>query len=267
MAGIKTLFCSLLLCLSSSCCFASEYLLGVFPHLPPRDLEKVFSPMAADLGKVINKRVMLRSSTTYEKFMDNLDKETFDIAFVQPFDYIRIADKFGYIPLATRKQKLSTVLVTKPDSNLNTVQDLKGKTIALPPKVAAVSLLLNSYLHEHNLVPGKDIRLTYHRSHLSCMQQILIGEADACGTAAPALRFFQHKMNVTLKIIAETQKIPHTLFVIHPRVPESERKKIRSRILEWGNDESGKKMLSRGRLQPFMEISDKDYDIVRKLVK
>lgn len=252
---------------SSTSSMAHEYLMGVFPHLPPRDLEKVFSPMAADLGKAVKKRVMLRSSTTYEKFMQNLDQQIYDIAFVQPFDYVRIADKYGYRPLATRKIKLSALLASKPDSPIKSIQDLRGKIIALPPKVAAVSHLMNGLLRANGMQPGKDVTLTYHRSHLSCMQQILIGEADACGTAAPALRFFQHKMNVQLKIVARSQKIPHTPFVIHPRVPAAERKIIQQRILSWGKTEASKKMLARGKLDPFIKVSDAEYDVVRKLAK
>lgn len=242
-----------------------EYIMGVFPHLPPRELEKVYSPMAADISKAIGKPVIFRTSSTYKKFMQQLDKQVFDIAFVQPFDYVRAADKYGYRPLATRQESLSAIIVTKVDSSLNGINDLKNKTISLPPKVAAVSHLIKDYLTSNNLKPGRDITLTYHRSHVSCMQQVLIGTADACGTAAPALRFFQHKMKVTLKTIGKSRDIPHTLFSIHPRVPASIKKTIQQRILSWGNTTEGKKMLKRGRLKPLKLIKDSDYNIVRQM--
>jgi phosphonate transport system substrate-binding protein len=41
-----------------------DYVLGVFPYLPPRELERVFAPMAADLGRAIHRHVLLRSSST-----------------------------------------------------------------------------------------------------------------------------------------------------------------------------------------------------------
>lgn len=244
-----------------------EYIMGVFPHLPPRELEKVFSPMAADLSKTIGKTVIFRTSSTYQKFMQQLEKQVFDIAFVQPFDYVHIADKYGYRPLATRQEKLSAIIVTKKDSPLININDLKNKTISLPPKVAAVSHLIKDLINSHNLKPGKDIKLTHHRSHVSCMQQVLIGTADACGTAAPALRFFQHKMKTELKIISHSRTIPHTLFSIHPDVPDKIKNRIRSRILNWGKTESGKKLLARGRLKPLQAIKDDKYDIVRNMAK
>jgi phosphonate transport system substrate-binding protein len=244
-----------------------NYVLGVFPHLPPRDLEEVYAPMAADLGKAIGSRIVLRSNTTFERFMENLDKQIFDIAFVQPFDYVRIADKYGYRPLAVRKEKLATIVVVKEDSKLKTLADIKGKTVALPPRVAAVSYLLKGHLKQEKIIPGKDVKLSHHRSHMSCMQQVLIGEAVACGTAAPAVRFFEHKTKVKMRVIGKTREIPHALFVIHPRVPRSEREQLSNRILGWAKTEDGMKMLKRGKLSPFIKITDKDYNIVRELSK
>jgi len=243
------------------------YSLGVFPHLPPRDLEKVFAPMAADLAKALGVRVELHSSTTYQKFSERLDGEQFDIAFVQPFDYIRAADKHGYLPLATRTEKLATIVVTSVDSPLNSIQDLRNKRVALPPRTAAVSQLLRGYLKSQGIDPDRDIKLSYHRSHVSCMQQVLIGEAVACGTAAPARRFFQSKFNIPLKVIAKSREIPHTLWVAHKRLPTKVRSKIRARILDWSNTREGQALLERGKLMPFVTVNDRDYDVVRKLAR
>jgi len=244
-----------------------SYILGVFPHLPPRELEKVFAPMAADLGKVLGRDVRFRSSTTYEKFSEHLHDGKYDIAFIQPFDYVAVAGNGGYVPAATRTQRLSAIIVTKNDSPLVNMESLKDKRVSLPPESAAVSILTRNHLIRNNLTPGKDVILSHHRSHVSCMQKVLIGETDACGTAAPAVRYFQKRMKVELKTIARTMDIPHTLFVMHTRLPERERQIIKQRILGWGESESGRKLLERGSLKPFVNISDSDYDVVREIIK
>ena len=243
------------------------YILGVFPYLPARELEKVFSPMAADISEALNHKVLVKSSTSYKNFMKNLDRQKYDIVFVQPFDYVHIADKYGYLPLATRSELLAAILVVPENSKLNNVNDLRGKTIALPPSVAAVSHLVKGYLREQGLDFNKDVTLQYTKSHLSCMQQLLIGTADICGTAAPAKRFFEHKMNVNLKVIAQTATIPHTLFAIHPRMSDAQREIILARILSWSTTENGRRILARGRLKPFIKITDSAYDGVRNYFK
>ena len=242
-----------------------EYVLGVFPHLPPRDLEDVFAPMANDLGTRVGRHVALRVNTTYERFTENLEKQEFDIAFVQPFEYVRIADQYGYRPLATRMEKLAAIVVVKPDSPLTNIAGLKGKRIALPPESAAVTHLFLGLLRAHAMDTAKDVKLSHHRSHVSCLQQVVIGEADACVTAAAALRFFQNKMGTEWKIIARSREIPHTLFVVHPRVPKKDQEALRARILSWGQTDEGKTLLARGQLTPFTSISDSDYNVVREL--
>lgn len=244
-----------------------QYVLGVFPHLPPRDLEKVFAPMAADLGKAVNADIRLRTSTTFDRFAALLRKQEFDIAFVQPFDYVGVASKLGYLPLATRTEKLSAIVVTRSDSPLKSLADLKNRKVALPPKTAAVSHLFIGHLRANGLRPEKDVDLVHFRSHVSCMQQVLIGDVAACATAAPALRFFQAKMQIELKIIASTREIPHTLFIIHPRIPKATREAIQTRIVGWANTREGQELLGRGKLTPFIPIKDSDYNIVREMAR
>ncbi len=244
-----------------------EYAMGIFPHLPPRAIEEVFGPMALDLSAHIGRTVVLASSTTFERFSEGLDRQQYDIAFVQPFEYIKIADKYGYLPLATRTESLSGLVVTTKDSPLKTLADLKGKRISLPPESAAISQLVRRHLIANGLVPGRDVALAHFRSHVSCMQQVMIGEADACGTAAPSVRFFQNKMQVELKVIATTREIPSSLFVAHPRVPKKEREQLRDRIVSWSNTPEGRAFLARGELTPFRRVTDAEYNVVREIAR
>lgn len=240
---------------------------GVYPHLPSRDLEKVYAPIAEEFSKVLNKPVSFESSSSFENFNDRLDQDTFDIVFVQPFDYVRIADAYGYRPLAMRGEPLYTVFAVKEDSDINNVNDLKGKKLALPPSIAAVSRLAHIHIEKHGISPVGNITLIHRRSHMSCLQQVLINQADACATASPVLRFFENKMKVKFRKVGQTQSIPHTLFAVHPRVSEKEKEKLRDLILSWGNTKEGQDILRRGRLMPFHAVNDPEYDIVRQLLK
>lgn len=240
-----------------------SYLLGIFPHLPPRELEKVYAPIAALISAAIGRPVQISSSASYEIFMENLDQQLYDIAFVQPFDYVRIAGKFSYQPLAARDELLAAIFVTKKDSPLKNIGDLRGKRVAMPPDVSAVSVLAMRFLIKHGIDINKDIIISRHRSHVSCLQQVLIDTADTCVTAHTALRFFLNKMNTEMKIISESPSIPHTLFTTHPRVTSKENSDILSVILSLHQTKEGREILERGQMGPFKKTYDTDYDIVR----
>lgn len=244
-----------------------EYLFGVFPYLGPRELEKMYSPVAADYSDAIHATVLFRTNSAYRNFMENLDKQVYDIVFVQPFDYVFIADKYGYRPLATRNKPLPAILVVNPQSSINNVEDLRGKTIALPPSVAAISYMIQNFLSENGIDPHRDVIIKHFDSHGSCMRNVLIGNVDSCGTAPPAFRYFESKMKTKLKIIAKTKGIPNSIFAVHPRVTKENEDKLRSRIVSWQTTEQGKELLENLKVEKFVPVKDSDYDSVREMVK
>ena len=266
VAPILTLFLALLSTVNY--CLATEGIrFGVYPHLPPRDLEKVYAPIAEEFSRVLNMPVKFESSSSFENFNDRLDQDTFDVVFVQPFDFVRIADAYGYQPLAMRGEPLFTEFAVKMDSNLKKVSDLRGKKLALPPSISAVSRLAHVNLLKNGISPTKDVIRVHRRSHMSCLQQVLINQADACATAAPVLRFFESKMKTKFRVIGNSIAIPHTLFAVHPRVSEKNKNLLRETILSWGNTDKGREILNRGKLKEFQLIKNSDYDVVRRLTK
>ena len=242
----------------------AELLFGVFPYLPPRDLEQVFAPIAAEFSRVLGRKVQFTSSSSYEIYAGRIDSEEFDIAFMQPFDYVRAADQHHYLPLASRGEPLKALIVTAPDSPIKTLEDLRGKRLSLPPVESAVSHLVRVYLRKNGFIPDKDVTLAYHRSHVSCMQQVLIEASAACGTAIPAMRYFKGRMKVEMRVILESDVIPHTLFAVHSRVPAQDRAVLLDTIVSWAKTPEGKAILERGKMIPFAPISNSAYDVVRK---
>ncbi|MDH5545052.1 MAG: phosphate/phosphite/phosphonate ABC transporter substrate-binding protein [Gammaproteobacteria bacterium] len=241
------------------------YRFAVFPYLPPREIEKIYSQVAKDFSRILNHPVIFKTSSSYESFMDAMVSEQFEFAFVQPFDYVDLADKHGYRPLAAREKQLRGVVVVADDSPMKSMKDLRGKVLAMTPKSAAVSYLVFDELERQGLKVGKDIQVKHFLSHVSCLQQLKIRKADACSTAMPAVNFFQDKMKIKLREIGKTKAVPHSLFVANPSVPIDKRELIQKRILEWGRTEEGKQFMEGFRLALFKKIDDSAYDVVRAI--
>ena len=239
-----------------------SYIFGAFPYLPPRELENLFAPIAADFKHVLGRDIQFMSKTSYEAFAKSLlEDQLYDIAFVQPFDYVNAADHAKYLPLAARPEKLYALIVTLNESPIHSIADLKGKRISLPPKDAAISRLIRVYLRKHGLIAGKNIEYVYLRSHTSCLQHVLIGLIDACGTTPSAMYHLKDGSSEQLRGIAETDAIPPALFVVHTRVPEADRKLILKAILAWSKVPEGPAGIQ---LSGFAPIHDSAYDVVRK---
>lgn len=238
--------------------------MGVFPFLSPQRLESIFAPIAAELSTVLGCSLRYQSASSFETFVEKLKRQEFFIAFVQPFDYVRIVANNGYLPLVACCDSMAAVIVTLPDSNINTVHQLKGKTIALPPPVAAISYLSRTLLKQAGIDPEEDVTLLYTKNQASCIQQVLIGIADACGVSSPALRMFQKKTQRQLKQIAVSPSIPPSLFVIRDNVDEALINKLQQKMLNIKLSSSAQILFGKeGSTNPFRLVIDGEYDVVR----
>jgi phosphonate transport system substrate-binding protein len=244
------------------------YEFGVFPYLPQTKIYDLYTPMARDFEAKLGRQVQLGSKAAYATFGEELRRETYDIAFVQPFDYVEAHDRHGYLPLARRAGDLEALIVVRQDSRLGDIRDLRGKVIANPPVDAAVSLVTSLALWEAGIHPGTDVRRDYGRNHFTCLQSVLIGAADACGTAEQALRTLENGQTSTrFRILHKSARIPNALFVVHKRVSKRDRDSLLKTILDWPKTEEGRKILERGQFVPFVAASDKDYEVVRAYVR
>lgn len=245
----------------------SAYSLGALPYLPLRELEQVFSPIAAELSRHLGVEVRFRSASTYESFNEQILAGIYDIAFVQPFDYVVAHDSSGYEPVGARANPLAALFVATSAERVPSLQSLRGKMIAMPPSDAAVSQLALSYLKSIGLRPGVDLRVRHFKSHMSCMHQLLIDGADACATAITPLNYFQKKMNITLHVVDQSPSIMGSLFVLNSRLPDEHKRMIRQTILGLSGTPQGKKLLEAGEFGEFVPVTDQDYDMVRRLLE
>jgi len=262
-------FAGFLLTVSFPLCaeHAQSILFGVFPYLPPARLEQIYAPVAADFSEAIDHPVQLRTRPTFLQFRKELENETYDLVFIQPFDYVESAAPHGYRLISRWGQPLTALFVTRTDSGVKTINDLGNKTIAAPPMRAAVSLLGQQTLLNHQLIPGENTRLTYQNSHAACLRQVLIHKAAACITANSPLEVFQTQSGVNFRIVANSQPIPGPAYAVHNRVPEQIRNTLQQRTIRWAQTTRGRALLNSIKVSGFVSVVDEDYDVVRRILK
>ncbi|MBT5111195.1 MAG: phosphate/phosphite/phosphonate ABC transporter substrate-binding protein [Rhodospirillaceae bacterium] len=243
---------------------AEGYTLGVVPYLPPGRLEERFGPYAAVIARALDRQVTFRTKTTYEIFKNEIVNQTYDIVFLQPFDYPEATDKHEYLPLARANEPLTALIVTRKVSALKTLSDLKHKTLATPPMASAVGRLGLDAMRKIGLSANSDFKLRLSTTHSACMQAVLIDKADACITNNVPLRVHRSTKRDLFKILAETESIPHALFMAHKRIPLRERELIRSALLKLNNSPAGKNLLIHsGWKNGFVKARDADYAAIR----
>jgi phosphonate transport system substrate-binding protein len=242
-----------------------SYTFGVFPFLSPVRVEQIFADVVTQLPGHLGREVRLQSSNSFEEFQEALDAERFDLAFVQPFDYVRFAAKKGYQPLAARSEALAALLVLPEDSTIGRVTDLRDKVVALPPESAAVSFLTRSLLEEHGLIPGESVIIRYTRNHETCLTHMLVKAVAACGTARGPLSVFEARAGARTRILATSDSIQGSLVVAHPRLGKPRIDRARKGLLESTPSRLSDEWAPAGRDKLFVPIRDRDYEPVRRI--
>jgi phosphonate transport system substrate-binding protein len=255
----------LALCATYAGAADKPYQFGVFPYLPVTKIYDLYQPMAVDFGAKLGRQVQLMSKPQYKAFGDELRREVYDIAFVQPFDYVDAHDNHGYLPLARQSGNLHALIVVRDDSPVKSLKDLRGKTIGNPPVDAAVSHLTSMALRHADIDPNAEVRREYGKNHSTCLHRVVIGAADACGLAESPYRTLEQTLApARLRVLHKTAGIPRALLVVHRRVPKRDREALLKTIVEWPNTEEGKKILAGGQFIPFVAAKDADYRVIRR---
>ncbi len=249
------------------------YRMGIFPFLSSLTLLDLFSPIAVELKQALGREVEFGSTSSFEKFVRNLQAGAYDIAFVHPWDYVQTASGVGYVPVATRNEPLYAVFVVRDDGPLKKPGDLKGKIVGLPPRMATVSHLAKVTLLQAGMKPARDVTLKYFSTHQSCLQQLQIGNVDTCASGAAILRVFLDETKSGFRVFIESPRIPQALFVVHSRVPRKDRDVIEEVLLSTSLDGvplDKRDLFFGGKSEDgkyFRPIKDSDYDPVRRYIK
>jgi len=246
------------------------YIMGVFPFVPTTTIEGIFAPLAAELSQALGRPVKVRSASSFDKFTDELKNRVFDIAFIQPFDYARLAKSAGLLPLASRNDIFNSCIVVRDDSPAHEMVDLKGIKMGMPPKSAAVSVLNSIVVKKAGLTPGKDITFVFLASHQACLQQLVIGNVAACGVSPASVRLAELQLKTTFRLITESPAIPPSLFVVKKELPHKDRDTMLRVLLT--TDLAGVRPELRSKFfesghKPFRKATDREYDVVRAMMK
>lgn len=240
------------------------YRFGVFPYLPVLTIDRIFGPIAASFAKDLGRPVYLKTKPNFEKFAEELAEQSYDIIFVHPFFYVEAADKYHYQALARLNQPLTGVVMVGEDHSWHEWRDLVGRTLALPPELAAVSDMVKAALIDAGLKPGVDVVLHHYRTKHSCLQAVLVGSADACAVPRFVLAQIDSIADMHLHVMIETAPIKHFVFAVHERVPEADREKLLGCILDWSHTKAGRAVLAAGAWTGFVPAEDHEYDQVRR---
>lgn len=161
---------------------------AVIPYLPARRLVALYAPLIPVIEATLGKPVDIVSAPDYAQHLERMRSGAYDIV-ADSMLLARIAQReHGFLPIARTKTPLEPILVVPSDSHRISLATLKGKTIAVTDRHAALAVIGLRYLRDHGLVPERDFRIVVTHSHANSLHRLLLGETAAAIVSRTTLK-------------------------------------------------------------------------------
>jgi phosphate/phosphite/phosphonate ABC transporter binding protein len=256
---------------------AVELKFGFTPVLSEAEMREEFQPLMVYMTKSTGIEVTLYIAKSYGDLRDQMEAGKVDIGSFSPFAYVDAVTGGKVKIIAQSILDYSAfykgLIITKKDSGITGLTDLKGKRFAfVDPKSASGYVYPRAMLIEKGFDPDKFFKETvFSGGHDKVILAVLEGKVEAGAIYDGALAIAKGKGLKTedLTTIASTDPIPHDAIVVRSDLDDVTTKKIQKALIDLEKTEEGKKAIaqSKKKLTGHILAEDKTFDVVRRTAK
>lgn len=250
-----------------------EYVFAVHPlHTPPR-LFAVYGPILDRIrSQCPDLRIRLEASKDYHAFEEKLAARKVHFALPNPYQTLRCqASGYRVFGKMGDDQHFRGIILVRRDSGIQSIGDLKGKSISYPaPTALAATLMPQYYLQAHGLDVGRDTRSLYVGTQESVIMNVYLRLTDAGATwPVPWMKFLEEHPTeaATLTVRWQTESLPNNGLVVRDDVPETVARRVERVLFGLHQDPEGRRMLARIPVSRFEPASAETYAPVRSFMK
>ena len=203
---------------------AEPLTLWVHPYLPATELIKRFSPLADYLSQKCGQAIVVKVSESYKSHIERVGEERMDLAYLGPASYVKTFNTYGEKTLLARLEVNGSpffygMIITRHDSSINTLTDLKGKTFAFGDPNSTMSHLVPLHmLQEAGITIDAFNKTAFLGSHNDVALGVLGGYYDAGGVKEGVYYNYRER---GLKLLATSSPVSEHLFVARKDISQS----------------------------------------------
>jgi len=232
-----------------------ELVFGVYPYLSPNQIVEHFTPLSNHLSNALGQPVTLRSAPNFEQFIERTHAGEYDIIFTAPH-MGRVAEKRDhYHPLAQTGYPIVVVALTKKDSPVKSLDNLRDSTLAVGAKMSMTYQIMNQALAKKGLALGTNVSFVDTASFSNVLEAILRGEADAGATGTLLWDSAPAEQRAQLREIYRSEPVPGFLLMGHPRNSKTTLKILQKALLGFAKTPAGAHYFSKTRQVDFRSLN------------
>jgi phosphonate transport system substrate-binding protein len=188
---------------------------GVFPRWNAQIMVADFTPLALALEQAVGRPVQIETDKDFASFMRRVYAREFDLVHCNQLQYLQAHAQAGYRVIAklceTADCTIRAVIVSRNDTAVHNIGDLRGKSIAFGGRDAMVSHILARELLRLNGLEANAYRAIFAKNPPNALLTAYNGAAAAAGVGSPVFERPEIQRRVDagrLRILAEGESIP-----------------------------------------------------------
>lgn len=250
--------------------------IGLVPEMNIFKQRERFELLAPYLSKKLGIEVRL-TMLTYGNIIEKFKEEEIDAAFLGSFTGALAISQLSVVPLVRpiNMDNTSTYqgyIFARKDSNITSVADMKGKSLALVEKTTAGFVFPLAWLKRHGI---DDISTFFNEqfisgSHDRTISLVLNGKANvgaAKSTIYKNMRKWQPRIDSELVILTNSPKVPSNTFCVSKKLDQQYREQLKDLLLNLRGDSEGREVLKKLGAKRFVETGRDQYQPVFDLAK
>lgn len=254
---------------------ADAYAFGFDSRLEPAEDARIYAPFLRYLERTTGYRFAIRFPGAGKTVPECLGSGELQFAAVGPVTFLLAQEGYGAVLLARGrdpdgKTEYRAAIVTRPDSPVRSVADLRGKRFVFGEIGSARGYLIPRMILEESGIRLQDLsEFTFTGSHELTARAVLSGRWDAGGIHA----LLAHSLEASgdLRVVHWSAFFPGGGIAASPGVPEPVRESVRKALLAFdpgGRDREG---LYRWDLTEmaggFAPVGGDEYRLIRSALK
>jgi methyl-accepting chemotaxis protein len=245
--------------------------LGVVPLESPAEMFTKFSPMADYLGKKLGRKVELKVAIDFEEAINDLGRNITQACYMTPSTYIDAHNKFDVTVIAKAlrdgKPYQHSVIIARADKNINSVEDLKGKTFAFGDFHSTSSHIVPRAMLLEAGIELKDLKYyNYLGHHDDVARAVLKGDFDAGGVMEATAQKFKDR---GLKFLKVSENIPEFNICINKSLSKEDVNLMKSALIDLNDSTPEGSFILKSIVKSytgFVEARGEDYDNVKTIM-
>jgi phosphonate transport system substrate-binding protein len=248
---------------------AQTFKVTTIPEEAATEQVRKFGPITKYLESKLGMKVEFIPVNDYPAAVEALVNKNVDMVWFGGFTHVQANVRSGgkIIPIAQREEdtKFQSVFITKTNSGIKTLADLKGKQVSFGSASSTSGHLMpRSFLLAANIDPDKDFkRVAYSGAHDATIASVVSGKVDAAALDITVWNKFVSEKKVDtadVNVFYTTPGYFNYNWSVHADMPAAMREKVTKAILDiTPNDPVGKEILTLNRATKYVPTKEENY--------